>query len=212
MIDIQDLLSEKQAETLTELKNRLKRNARSDDGDTLSEVASVRTGFDEQDPATGDHPERFARYQHMRMEHLRDWTLLDAVIVFVRDDGPKWEPVCGKYDTGSDENFIRREILNRADAESLLEPFEGEVFAGLDRQEVAPTHRVWLTWHDSRGGKSRRTRFYLVEDAPFDIILGNPHIQEEQILQRQFAALPLRRKPKTAGEYIFTEQSSFWLL
>ena len=131
---------------------------------------------------------------------LHDFTIFQGVAAFVENDRVKWVPFSGKYDTGSDDNFVTKDIIQRAEKEHLLEQIDADGgavehrYLGLNNQEVLCTSFIKLTWHERKGGRSRYTRFNLVDDAPFDIILGNPFILENSVFEPQASALPLRRK------------------
>lgn len=74
-------------------------------------------------------------------------------------------------------------------------------FLGLNKLEITPQHTIRLSWCSPRSDKVRTDDFYVVDEAPFDIILGMAVIRKvEPFGHRQTAALPLRRKDKTAGK------------
>lgn len=74
-------------------------------------------------------------------------------------------------------------------------------FHGLNGLEFIPQHTIRLSWCSPRFDKVRTDDFYVVDEAPFDIILGMAVIREVNPFgPRQITALPLRRKDKTAGK------------
>ncbi|KAI9666331.1 MAG: hypothetical protein M1821_004266 [Bathelium mastoideum] len=117
----------------------------------------------------------------IRSNFTRDITLvLDAGGDF-NANRFKYIPARAKMDTGCDENLIRREILERAVSsssvlDSLLSRVEQECkieFEGVEKATFTPKYEITLTWYQDRQMTSRKEKFYVVIDAPFDVNIGS---------------------------------------
>lgn len=139
----------------------------------------------------------------------QDLSMLDAVIAKTHQEpsGSSWFPVRGKYDTGSDANFITKTLITAQGLESQLEALSttdigSRGFTGLNQQTCLPTHKLRLSWCARNAFKYSLTDFYVVEDAPYDIVIGNPYIQEAKVFQRseKRVALPIFSSYKPKGK------------
>lgn len=138
-----------------------------------------------------------------------DLSMLDAVIAKTHQEpyGSSWFPVRGKYDTGSDANFITKTLITAQGLESQLEALSktdigSRGFTGLNQQTCLPTHKLELSWCARNAFKYSLTEFYVVDDAPYDIVIGNPYIQEAKVFQRsdKRVALPIFSSYKPKGK------------
>ncbi|KAF1955573.1 hypothetical protein CC80DRAFT_505450 [Byssothecium circinans] len=112
---------------------------------------------------------------------------------------PRYVPVRAKYDTGSDVNLVPAQLIVSNDLSSLL--VEGEdTFIDLNNQEYHTHHTITLKWCAVNMHKMRTTTFHVTDDLPFDMVLGDPFIQENAVFDPQRVALPLRRKHRGPAE------------
>ena len=144
-----------------------------------------------------------ARGVALEMHFDRDPSLVVGIIFITHEEKGRFVPVRAKYDTGSDANFIPSALVERARLSAILVPLEDDsvnVFVGLNNQEYHPTHMVTLDWCASTMHKTQATKFHVIDDVPYDILLGNPFVIENNVFTPPRVALPLRHKNRTAGK------------
>lgn len=133
-----------------------------------------------------------------------------GTITLTHEDAPRFVPVRIKYDTAADANFIPRAFIEANDLSPLLERIQDDpdgdgpdaiVFTGLNDQEYKIEDTINLSWCASNMHRMRTTKFHVAESLPFDIILGDAFILENQPFHPQRTALPLRRKHRDEGTY-----------
>lgn len=134
-----------------------------------------------------------------------DATLVLGTITVTHEDKARFVPVRAKYDTGSDVNFIPSSLVEKHGLGALLQELDEEekqdnVFIGLNEQEYHVQHIIVLQWCASSMHHVRTTKFHVADEVPFDMLLGNPFIQENRIFDPQRTALAIRRKRPSAGE------------
>ena len=100
----------------------------------------------------------------------------------------------GKLDSGCDENWISKEILTRGRLEDHVEAMEDRrVYIAFGGAKFEPVGTIDLTWYAINAGKSRKTRFFVHDQVPFDMVLGRIFIKEESIFMFNEPALALRQ-------------------
>ena len=107
-----------------------------------------------------------------------------------------WQPVKIKFDTGSDFNLVSREVL---DMMNFTGPFEEPKPVGattVDGITHKMTDRVKLSWQLHKSLKTLRTRFYVVEDAPFDLLIGKSVTAGQDLPQHSRNFLLRLRMPR----------------
>ncbi|RFN44796.1 hypothetical protein FIE12Z_10990 [Fusarium flagelliforme] len=110
-----------------------------------------------------------------------DFTRSLVVIIHTKnEDGilvPQFVPVRSKYDTGSDENFVSAEILNKNGIDPTLittipeENRKKRELHMLNNFTFIPKQEVRLSWHKHNDMRQREDVFIIVEDAPFDVLI-----------------------------------------
>jgi hypothetical protein len=87
----------------------------------------------------------------------------------------KYVPARAKLDTGCEENLVSLELLKANDVhESLLKPIPGgeeTPLDGLDSTYI-PEFEIQLAWYQGHELIKRRSKFYVVNDPPFEILIG----------------------------------------
>jgi hypothetical protein len=97
----------------------------------------------------------------------------------------KFVAVRNKIDTASDENFISYELLekHRMDSQKILDiPEEQQrerTLEMLDSFKFVPKKEVKLEWHRLQDKKQRENTFIIVENAPFDVLIGSKQFSSE---------------------------------
>ncbi|KAI1070476.1 hypothetical protein LB507_006733, partial [Fusarium sp. FIESC RH6] len=117
------------------------------------------------------------------VQELMDNDFTRSLVIIIQnkdEDGiliPKFVPVRSKYDSGSDENFVSAEILNKSGIDQTLIttiPQENQKERELHMFEnftFIPKQEVRLSWHKHNDMKQREDLFIVVEEAPFDVLI-----------------------------------------
>ncbi|KAH7194857.1 hypothetical protein DER44DRAFT_815512 [Fusarium oxysporum] len=93
--------------------------------------------------------------------------------------------VRNKIDTGSDENFVNAELLQRHEIDPTTittipeETREERTLHMLNDFKFTPTQEIRLSWHKPNDMKQRESDFVIVKDAPFDVLIGSKQWQSE---------------------------------
>lgn len=81
-------------------------------------------------------------------------------------------PVRCFLDTGSDSFFIDEKLARHSALKHHIKPVEqGYSFHGLGKSVFEPTEFTTLRWHLPGQRKSQESIFYLVKNAPFDLLI-----------------------------------------
>ena len=144
-----------------------------------------------------------------------DPSLVLGTIVVTHEENPRFVPVRAKYDTGSEVNIVPIALVEKNGLlEFLVEleagTFESKVY-GLNDQEFIIHHTISLQWSAATMRNVRTTRFHVADASPYDMLLGNPFIQENKVFDPQRVALPLRHGPRSSGENAPTQTPNFLL-
>jgi hypothetical protein len=145
-----------------------------------------------------------------------DSSIVLATIVVTHEAKPRFVPARAKYDTGSDANFVPHALVKESGLLEFMVKLEAgtseenteagvpkrNVSIGLDNQEHIIHHTITLQWSAATMWKARTTQFHVAEDLPYDMVLGNPFIQENGVFDSQRVALPVRRKYPCAGKFL----------
>ena len=67
---------------------------------------------------------------------------------------------------------------------------------GINGERHRLDRKILLTWQLNNSSKSYSTYFFVADEAPFDLLLGNDFLKEHDILKknRSFLFLGLRRR------------------
>ncbi|KAF2725247.1 hypothetical protein K431DRAFT_290929 [Polychaeton citri CBS 116435] len=128
-----------------------------------------------------------------------------GTITVTHESKPRFVPVRAKYDTGADANFIPSAFVKAHGLSSLLEELledgsHSNLFIGLNNEEFYIQHTITLQWCASTMHRVRTTKFHVADDLPYDMLLGDPFIQENRIFDPQRVALPLRRRRRNSAQ------------
>ncbi|KAL9029051.1 MAG: hypothetical protein Q9180_007076 [Flavoplaca navasiana] len=116
-------------------------------------------------------------------------------------DGP-WTTGIASLDSGTREQWVSDTFLDRfsgTDIEwvSLEEPDTYVTFSGT---EFIATKGVIFTWHTQESRKTRKGVFRVVQNGPFDVIIGSILLFSEGIYIFNKAALLFFHRPARRGE------------
>ncbi|THW88996.1 hypothetical protein D6D15_05575 [Aureobasidium pullulans] len=130
-----------------------------------------------------------------------DLSITDSTITVTHEDKPRYISARAKYDTGSEVNFTSSEFVTENGLTPLLNRLKDpEIFVGLNNQEYHVKHTIVLHWCGSRMHKVRTTTFFVADEVPYDILLGNEFILRNRVFDPQRAALALRHKYRHSAQ------------
>lgn len=88
-----------------------------------------------------------------------------------------------KMDTGCDDNLVTMELVTKAGIKksTLLDIPEDENIElhGLEGVKCTPLYQVDLKWYQDGDMKMRQQRFYVVQDGPFDMLIGSRRFAQD---------------------------------
>ncbi|KAG9671318.1 hypothetical protein KCU99_g5701, partial [Aureobasidium melanogenum] len=130
-----------------------------------------------------------------------DPSITDSTITVIHEDKPRYIAARAKYDTGSDVNFTSSAFVVENGLSPLLEELDhSEIFVGLNDQEYHVKHTVVLHWCAATMHKARTTTFFVADEVPYDILLGNEFIIRNRVFEPQRTVLALRYKHRSAAQ------------
>lgn len=94
-------------------------------------------------------------------------------------------PVRNKIDTGSDENFISKQLIDKHHmdpsiiTEIPVDKLSQRTFEMLNGLTFTPTQEVKICWHKPQDKKQREDTFIIVESDLFDVLIGSKQWTEE---------------------------------
>ena len=145
----------------------------------------------------------------------------DLVIIFETNSHEplerfQWVPLRNKIDTGSDENFISHEILEkhhvkedkiRAIPEGEQEERELAVLGGY---KIKPQREITLQWYRPKEAQKRETTFIIAENnPPFDTLICKKDWDTE--ISRSVLIINSRRKKKGEWSDKYLRLEALWL-
>lgn len=116
----------------------------------------------------------------------------------------KYVPARAKLDTGCEENLVSLEFLKSNEVQqSLLKiiPEDHEIaLDGLDSTCV-PEFEIRLSWYQGNELKMRKSKFLVVRDPPFDILIGTKRFVHDFTTDFRMPnpVLVIARRSKTRG-------------
>ncbi|KAL8936871.1 MAG: hypothetical protein Q9211_003976 [Gyalolechia sp. 1 TL-2023] len=91
--------------------------------------------------------------------------------------------VRAKMDTGCDDNLITMAVFEKAGIHisNLLEIPADEMVElhGLEGAKCTPQYETTLTWYQDGDMKMREHKFYVVEEGPFDMLIGSRRFAQD---------------------------------
>ncbi|KAJ4103979.1 hypothetical protein NW760_010654 [Fusarium oxysporum] len=143
---------------------------------------------------------RIAFVSEVRELIANDFTRSLVLVVPNGADSFRFVTVRNKIDTGSDENFVNAELLQRHEIDPATittipeETREQRTLHMLNDFKFTPTQEIRLSWHKPNDMKQRESDFVIVKDAPFDVLIGSKQWQSE--VKKSAFFLIGRRKSK----------------
>src|SRR6478609_5135717 len=128
---------------------------------------------------------RIAFVSEVRELIANDFTRSLVLVVPNGADSFRFVTVRNKIDTGSDENFVNAELLQRHEIDPATittipeETREQRTLHMLNDFKFTPTQEIRLSWHKPNDMKQRESDFVIVKDAPFDVLIGSKQWQSE---------------------------------
>jgi len=112
----------------------------------------------------------------------------------------KWHGIRAKQDTGSDENWVRRDIIERAAMSHHIKPLDNHELDYVDfgGNEHSPTEGITLTWFLNSAARTRATLFLIGEAFPCDMIFGKKFLDKETGKVKG-TVLPIFGRPRSKG-------------
>ena len=93
-------------------------------------------------------------------------------------------------------DIIKRAHLDRR----VVRSKSSQIYTGFGGQNIEPKGAIKITWYANNASKTRETDFFVVEQGPFDLLLGRQFIFTENIFIFNQAALVLRAAPISDGK------------
>lgn len=119
-----------------------------------------------------------------------------------------WHPVWIKLDSGSDFNLISRDVLNDIKFDGPYEESKPVQSMTLDGMTFRLEQRVKLKWGFHKSMKLLNTRFYTVENAPFDVLINKSVIANRDLLdESRYLLLNLKVFGRNRAEKLRTKAS-----
>lgn len=113
-----------------------------------------------------------------------------------------WHPVWIKLDSGSDFNLISRDVLNDIKFDGPYEESKPVQSMTLDGMTFRLEQRVKLKWGFHKSMKLLNTRFYTVENAPFDVLINKSVIANRDLLdESRYLLLNLKVFGRNRGKF-----------
>ena len=113
-----------------------------------------------------------------------------------------WHPVWIKLDSGSDFNLISGDVLKDMNFDGPYEEPKSTQSMTLDEKEIRLEQRVKLRWGFHKSMKLLNTRFYTVENAPFDVLIGKSVIANRDLIdESRYLLLNLKVFGRNKGQF-----------
>ncbi|KAG5756345.1 hypothetical protein H9Q72_014445 [Fusarium xylarioides] len=128
---------------------------------------------------------RTAFVSEVRELMANDFTRSLVLVIPNGADSFRFVTVRNKIDTGSDENFVNADLLQKHEINPATittipeETREERTLHMLNDFKFTPTEEIRLSWHKPNDMKQRESDFVIVQDAPFDVLIGSQQWQSE---------------------------------
>lgn len=114
-----------------------------------------------------------------------------------------WQPASAILDTGTKDEWVSDRILSYCSAIEDDKPLEEpKIYTAFNGQEFRATRRVVFSWQSEKNRITRKSTFRVMENAPFDVIIGSNFLFRESVLTLNEAALLLLHGPVKQGKCI----------
>ena len=112
------------------------------------------------------------------------------------ETGSGWECAVAALDGGTKQDWVSGDFLKRFRNPEIVNLSPPEMYSTFEGEEYEATKAVWITWHVPKNRWSREALFRIVENGPFDVIIGSTLLFKEGINTFDEAAiLFFGRKP-----------------
>ena len=116
------------------------------------------------------------------------------------ENGSGWESALAALDSGTKHDWVSGDILKRFRNPNIVSLSSPEIYSAFEGEEYEATKAVWITWHAPKNRFSRKGLFRIVENGPFDVIIGSTVLFEEGIYTFKEAARLFFGRGPEAGE------------
>ena len=117
------------------------------------------------------------------------------------ENGSEWESALAALDSGTKQEWVSGDILKRFRNPNIVNLSPPEMYSAFEGEEYEATKAVWITWHAPKNKFTRKGLFRIVENVPFDVIIGSTVLFEEGIYTFNEAALLFFGREPEAGEW-----------
>ena len=105
------------------------------------------------------------------------------------ENGSRWRPAVASLVSGTQKNWVSSHVLKRFEKPEMLTLSPPEKYSAFQGAEFTGTRAIWLTWHSDKSRKSHETLFRIVDDGPFDVVIGSDLLFKEGIFAVREAVL-----------------------
>ncbi|KAL8769330.1 MAG: hypothetical protein Q9209_004712, partial [Squamulea sp. 1 TL-2023] len=119
-----------------------------------------------------------------------------------RNGNGHWEAAIASLDSGTEEQWVSGTFLKRANYFELEEENLGgtETYTAFNGEQYKATRGVVFSWHSEKSRQTRKGVFRVVENGPFDVIIGSKLLFQEGIYIFKPDALLFFHCKATEGE------------
>ena len=114
--------------------------------------------------------------------------------------GAGWYPVRGIFDTGSHADLVSREVLRGAGIEDRVKDAPTITLESIQNANWDINQSIDLSWQLHNGTRSFVTTFYVVDVAPFDVLVGKRTLRKHRPDKDNRSFLLLKRRWISKGE------------
>ena len=111
-----------------------------------------------------------------------------------------WQPVIGTLDCGTPDAWIGEHLLERLGPQEEVE-VTPQLYVDFQGQPFSSTRAVKLLWCSAKRRESREGIFRVMENGPFDLILGSNFLFSKGILIFREAALLFYHRNPEPGKH-----------
>lgn len=115
-------------------------------------------------------------------------------------DDAGWEPAIASLDTGTEKEWISSDTLKRFKNPEIVPLSPPETYKSFQGLKYQATRAVVVSWHTDKHRKTRKGLFRIVDDGPFDVVIGSLTLFREDIYIFNEAALLFFHRKAKDGE------------
>lgn len=147
----------------------------------------------------------FAMKDLIRQNFTRNATIVVDKGTGTFPDRVHYVHVRAKMDTGCNDNLVTIDLIKKAAIDlSKLRAIPGDEeisLTGLDNAKCTPLYETDLTWYQDGDMKMRESRFYVVNQGPFDMLIGSRRFAQD-LGSDDHPSLIIGRRRKEKGAFI----------